>query len=438
MSRFESTKRWFLSAAIGGLTATGCGTLHTAKVARPGWPMANKQPSAPVVNPAVAPVVNPAVAPVVNPAVAPVAGTGTTPAIQQVGLHVAARRGGGCVAGPCTGGGNGCGNVYGDGCGNAPPPPWAAADAIPPAPFANDPNEFLCNGWDDPPRAYVQRNDAIGGLNPTDVAVSFTTESGDIELSTSNEVCVYAPRFASVRKITGAVSGEHAVGLSGARRDVSLAAANLNQGGFEIDRTVQLGHADVARRLDAFRDRDRGVPIERIESVVQSVDVLAALANIRSDALADATDVQLALLQRHALEATTYTVDQLIDVSILDLAAPAIKRAQAAEEFVVYEFPDAGRLEVLKVVDRLDAAPGDTVTFSITARNVGDSPVRQIRLADNLTTRLEYLESSEQSTPDAEFTSIANEVGSVRLIWNFDEPLPVGETVTVRFKCRVR
>lgn len=337
-----------------------------------------------------------------------------------------------CQCGPCsTGGSQHCESDTDFGAYSVMPP-------APPAPYGIDGNEFLCNGWDDPPVAYVQKGDSIGSLDPTDVAVSFTTESGDIEVATSNEVCVYSPRFSSVRKITGLMAGEHAVGLQGARRDVVIGGIEVNQGGVQIDRMTELAHADGARRVDAFRERDRGVPIGRVEQVVEQVDFLAALANIRSDSLSNLSETQASLLQQHALEATTYSVDQLINVAISDLAAPAITRVQSAEAFVIYEFPDAGRLEVLKVVDKLDAAPGDEVTFAITATNVGDSPVDHIRLADNLTTRLAFVDGSQTSTPQGNFVEINNQAGSSRLVWTFDEPLPVGKTITVRFTCRVR
>lgn len=361
--------------------------------------------------------------------------------IQTVQFDQSAAHRGGCNCGPCSAGDPNAGqfiNCQGIPNSNFGPHGYAMGLAPMVQPYGIDGNEFLCNGWDEPPRTFVQQNDAIGGLNPTDVAISYTSEEGDIEVSTSNEVCVYSPRFASVRKITGAVSGEFAIGLHDARRDVVIGGIEINEGGVLIDRTTELAHADVARKVDAFRDRDRGIPIERIEQLSLRVDNLAALANIRSDALANMSELQSSQLQRHALEATIYTVDQLIDVAIANVVAPAITRSQAAEAFVIYELPDAGRLEVLKVVDKLDAAPGDEISFAITARNVGDSPVDHIRLADNLTTRLEYIDGSQQSTPAGNFTTTENEVGSSRLIWTFDEPLSVGETITVRFTCRVR
>jgi len=104
---------------------------------------------------------------------------------------------------------------------------------------------------------------------------------------------------------------------------------------------------------------------------------------------------------------------------------------------VVYEFPD-GRLRICKGADVADGVSGDTVTFVLRIDNVGDSPLRDVVVTDNLTTRLEYLADSQTSSREAEFSFAANEGQSLRLTWKIPGELKVGEGATIQFKCKVR
>ncbi len=301
-----------------------------------------------------------------------------------------------------------------------------------------DPQEFLCDGGDAAPDAFVRLNDSIGGLQPEDTIVHYTTEAGNIETNASNRVCVYAPRFASVRKITGALAGGHSIGLATVDRPVGAGRVLINEGGIVIGETIELGHADVTRRLDAMRDRNRGVRVENVQQPIQNVDFLAVLEGLKLDQIGRLQDDQLAIVQRLALAAVAWTIDESVEVAIKDLKPPTLTRDQSVEGLTIYEFPDAGRLQIVKMADRADAKPGDIITFAIRVDNVGDSPVERVTLTDNLTTRLEYIVDSQTCSGGAEFSTVPNESSSMQLIWNLTDKLRVGEGVTVRFQCKVR
>ena len=111
------------------------------------------------------------------------------------------------------------------------------------------------------------------------------------------------------------------------------------------------------------------------------------------------------------------------------------QRAQAT--FAVDE-PDHPSLRVIKVASTKAARPGDTVDFTIRFDNLGDQELKRVVLVDNLTTRLEYVPGSAQSSRAAEFSTQVNEGDSLVLRWEFTEPLPVGAGGLVRFHCRVR
>ena len=304
--------------------------------------------------------------------------------------------------------------------------------------YGTDPHEFICDGGDNPPNAMVRRDDSIAGLQPEDTIVHYTTEAGDIEIKASNKVCLYAPRFLSVRKITGALAGGRAIGA--AQFDKPVGATGIDQPlpGLVMSDTTELAHADVARRIDAMRERIRGVPVESVLQLEQATDVMAALVGLTIAELNELRDDEKAVLEQFAQAAITWALDESLEVVIEDLEAPTLTRDESLQGLTIYEFPDAGRLQICKLADRTDALPGEFVHFAIRVENVGDSAVDHVVLTDNLTTRLEYVDGSQTCSGGAEFESFANNGQSLRLQWKLTDKLRVGESVTIRFKCKVR
>ena len=355
--------------------------------------------------------------------------------IQQVGFHQSCS-----CCGPMRGNSAHCiptSDVCSTDC-NVPTHGYAMASPAGWNAYGVDPNEFLCDGGDHDPKAILQRNDELAGLNAEDTVVHYTTEAGDIHVQPSNRVCVYAPRFASVRKITGAVSGGRAIGAAGFDRPVGAGGIQYDQPRLEMTDTTELAHADVTRRVDAMRDRNRGVRIEGILQPEMAEDILALVAGLSVTEMAQLQENQLALLQEASTAAITWAIDESVEVAVKDLKPPTITRDQRVEGLTVYEFPEAGRLQILKLADRAHAQPGDIVTFAIQVQNVGDSPVESVVLTDNLTTRLEYVEESQTASGGARFETSLNEAESLKLQWTLTDKLRVGESVTIRFKCRVR
>ena len=110
-------------------------------------------------------------------------------------------------------------------------------------------------------------------------------------------------------------------------------------------------------------------------------------------------------------------------------------RAQAT--FRVDE-PNHPCLRVIKTASKKVAKPGDVVDFTIRFDNTGDQTIKKVVLLDNLTTRLEYVPQTAQSSRRAEFSTTVNDGDSLVLRWDFVDPLPPGEGGLVRFHCRVR
>lgn len=365
--------------------------------------------------------------------VAPVAHAGQTGAVDPMAVAQVAHFGGetapACGCPSCAGAGGGDFSQTPHGYAYQPMP-WNA--------YGIDAQEFLCDGGDQPPEVMIRRDDSLVGLDLEDTVVHYTTEQGDVHVEASNRACLYAPRFASVRKISGAAVGERAIGAVGIGKPVAAGRFEFDQPGLVVRDSRELAHAEVASRLDAVRDRDRGVRIENILQPEQATDVLAVLAGLTILELDQLRDSDLALLRQAAQAAVTWTIDESVEIAIEDVAPPTLVRDQTVEGFTVYDFPDAGRLRIGKLADRHDALPGEIVTFLLRVDNVGDSAVTDVLVTDNLTTRLEYIEGSQTASGGAIFSSERNEGDSQRLTWKLTDQLRVGESVTIRFRCRVR
>ncbi|QEG39004.1 DUF11 domain-containing protein [Roseimaritima ulvae] len=304
--------------------------------------------------------------------------------------------------------------------------------------FGIDPQEFLCDGGDYAANAHVRKDDAIVGIDLEDTVVKYTTEAGDIHVQPSNRVCLYAPRFAAVRKVTAAAAGGRAIGAKGYDLPEGPGRIDLNQPSSAVTAQHSPERQVAARGLDAMRDRNRGVPVENVDQPLLAADTLAVLSNLSLITRGQLTEADKPWLAKGALAAEIWTMEEIVAVTVNDVKPVEQIRNAAAEGLTVYEFPDAGRLRIVKLADKQNALPGDIVTFILRVDNVGDSAVHDVVLTDNLTTRLEYVEGSQTCSAGARFETEDNRGASLRLTWTLTDTLKVGESATIRFRCKVR
>ncbi|MCA9188341.1 MAG: hypothetical protein KDA99_22090, partial [Planctomycetales bacterium] len=89
-----------------------------------------------------------------------------------------------------------CGACDADGA----PCPWRPPGIKGPWPR----DEYLCDGGDDHLPARVDQQWNASGIDLEDTVGHYDTLGGSVEVVASNRVCIYAPRFAAVRKVSGA------------------------------------------------------------------------------------------------------------------------------------------------------------------------------------------------------------------------------------------
>jgi uncharacterized repeat protein (TIGR01451 family) len=136
--------------------------------------------------------------------------------------------------------------------------------------------------------------------------------------------------------------------------------------------------------------------------------------------------------------AITWSHDKAVQVVLEGQQAVDVTGDQRVQATYRVDVPNHPCLRVIKVASTKTAKPGDVVDFTIRFDNLGDQAINHVVLIDNLTTRLEYVQGSAQSSREADFSTEVNEGVSLVLRWDFADRLEVGQGGLVRFHCRVR
>lgn len=332
-----------------------------------------------------------------------------------------------------------------------PEMPWLASQGLPlpyhvGGPWAPDglkrpwpPEEYLCDGGDQGAGVDVSPDWQLHGLDSEDTVAHYDALDGRTLVEASNKVCIYAPRFGAVRTVTRIAASEQIhqpIGVALPERlarhdEVDVATTTLQRYQARGDVAALLpggyhsrqGDGALSSTLFPHGFQDAFLPFED-------------LSVIRNGAYQQADKARLA---ESTQAAVTWSQTEQVQVMFDHKAAVAVVDAKRAEVFyTVEDLRRHPKLRLIKVASTQTARPGETVDFTLRFDNVGDQPLGNIVLVDNLTTRLEYVPDSAQSSVKAEFSTQENLGESLVLRWEITDPLQPGEGGIVRFRCRVR
>lgn len=299
-------------------------------------------------------------------------------------------------------------------------------------------DEWLCDGGDFHLPAAVRRDGRVVGLEQEDSVAHYETFDGRTVVTPSSQVCIYAPRFGAARKVIDLHEYQQSAMLLGAvHRAAPTNVDERAQPATGLAQTEPVLHRrNVPPGLLSKRRQAGG--LERRRRAAAVVGTLAPYANLQVVRTGQAEWAEKVSTARSSLAALTWTADQGAQVVLGVLRAKAEVSLQQPGVIYQTEEPDRSKLRVIKLASTDHALPGDEVEFTFRLDNVGARTIGRVSLIDNLTTRLEYVEESQQSTLPADFQTHPNEGGSLVLEWDFNEPLKPGEGGVVRFRCRVR
>jgi uncharacterized repeat protein (TIGR01451 family) len=316
------------------------------------------------------------------------------------------------------------------------------APSPPPARPSLPRDEYLCDGGDRGLTAGPSNVGRISGVEPRDAVVRFDIGIRGVSQSRvlpTNVVCVYAPRFAEVRVSTGTNQN---IDIQTTRTDKTIAKLVQANSTAESRRLVQNQAAELARaRARATAYKGRLMADEDSSARAPSAYLGATLATSNRQK------------QTAELARTRYKVGQVQERLRLDgiksAEGPVVTGlTQGASEAVrvwgphamtgVETPPDRPGLAVVKRVSAAEAEPGDTLTYAIVYRNMGNTPIKAVSIVDSLLPRLEYVAGTSSGPEGTIFTTAINRVGATELHWELPGVLAPGATGYVSFQAIVR
>ncbi len=299
--------------------------------------------------------------------------------------------------------------------------------------------EYVVTGGDSKGEMYSREDWSVENLDKEDSVAHFDTVDGRILSEPTNRLFLYSPRFGAARQVVGPISGESRV---------MLESANT---------TTQVVQKDGVQTVDARTAETKPLGASQ-NAGVASAESLAAPTIGTSRVMLMEADAQLRL---HAL-LTSATVDNLAtnDASLMLEGALAAQGWSGEQKVAValdtvnafsntylegagtiYSVKDdtkTSKLRVIKIANKDAARPGELVEFTLRFENIGDEPIGNVTILDNLSARLAYVDNTAKSSVPAEFLAELNEQGSLNLRWEITEPLEPKEFGVVRFICKVR
>lgn len=309
--------------------------------------------------------------------------------------------------------------------------------AAPAGPPGRPRDEYLCDGGDFKDPAGLNGATGLSGVNPRDAVMRFTAGRRARVLPT-NVVCLYAPRFGTVRAPIGANVAQNVEVLAANERLERLNMGVMRQGPKRFTENL---------RPDAFRHRSR---VSELDAKVRTtsyaeVRVLAGVDEVlqlKGHVLLQGPELKsdvlrLKLQQRNVPPLVIKTAESAVVTGIVTGANQTVSSWKPQETVGVEESKKPG-MAVVKQVDRAEAEPGDEVTFTIRFRNIGNTPITSVSVVDSLIPRFEYVEGSAQGPKGTVFTAAPNNAGSTELRWDLPGELSAGAEGFVSFRAKVR
>jgi uncharacterized repeat protein (TIGR01451 family) len=300
-------------------------------------------------------------------------------------------------------------------------------------------DEYVYQGGDSRQQVNVAPDLSIHNLDEEDTIVHYHTMDGKIAVQPTNLVPIYAPRFSSVRHISSVSQYLHRDHASGVDSPLKIASAQENLGSEQVLQRVQAGRNISNRRTGLYRDESKARDVEyRIASLEGSQRQKPENGSLLNTRLR-IQNSQEARLSKQNTAAITATDEETVKVYVKDFMPYKVTGQNQMQSTFHYEIAEGkSRLEIKKTSSNLNALPGDELEFMIAFKNVGDQPVSNVTIVDHLSRRLVYIEDTQSCDVAGKFFANDTARESSILRWEITEPLAVGESGSITFRCRVR
>jgi len=299
-------------------------------------------------------------------------------------------------------------------------------------------DEYLEDGGDGQVQVNLGAGGQLRGLEMEDTVAIYDTIDGETRIKPSNRVCLYAPRFAAVRHVTSVIENLQNDQLTAVTQPLLPQLNQEDRLATTAVQPVQPQGEISTKQLSIERTNDVVLPTISLQPILGLEGGLATYENLLVMRKGIFEESEKARLIEAIDAAITWTGDKAVQVVLDGRAAVDVTGDKRAQATFRVDVPNNPCLRVIKIASKKVAKPGEIVDFTIRFDNLGDQTIKKVVLVDNLTTRLEYVPQTAQSSLRAEFSSEENDGDSLVLRWDFVDPLPAGKGGLVRFNCRVR
>lgn len=298
-------------------------------------------------------------------------------------------------------------------------------------------DEYLCDGGDQAYSVGVTRDNEMVGLEQEDTVATYTGCEGRTIVAPSTRVCIYAPRFGSVRRVVNPMGANQRLFVDAVGDLFGPAEADRSQPASTSLQNLALKGQVLPLPAGLYKGRMKAGEAIRLAGAAQTIGLVGPYVNLQLMHAGILEMGEAPIIAQLNLAAVTWTGDQEVQIAISGQAASAI--FSPTQPGLLFQTENGcPRLRLVKCASTDAARPGDEVEFTLRYDNVGSGPLEDLVVVDNLTTRLEYVEGSAKSTLDAEFNTTRNDAGSLILQWAIDGKLERGKGGVLTFKCRVR
>ncbi|HEX4072706.1 MAG TPA: hypothetical protein VHX68_16105, partial [Planctomycetaceae bacterium] len=321
--------------------------------------------------------------------------------------------------------------------GPTPPRPYFALE--PPAPpWELYPDEYLLDGGD----RGLPVHETPGhreGLDTEDAVAEYVDHTGNAHLLPTNRVAIYSPRFGFVGTKTGLEAGV-TVSRAASAVDLTRGEGVRNRVG-TVDQEQRMPSLSVRvrSRASGFDTEAGQMGVNQQTILSQNTELAGSLEGVQNQGAPEMRQSDRARIARERQAAIAWTRNEFpVIAASLEGAQQVVVKFVASELVGIEDRRKPGRLEIVKLADKQIAQPGEIVSFRIEYENIGDRELKDVRIIDNLTPRLEYVADSATSSRTAALSVTDNGEGSVILTWSLKEPLKGKSKGFVTFKSRVR
>ena len=302
-----------------------------------------------------------------------------------------------------------------------------------------DYDEYIVSGGDANAQVIAREDWSVENLESEDAVAHFDTIDGRILTEPTNRVFLYSPRFGAVRQIVGPIEGDHREGIE---------IANTNEGAIQNDKIEGVDiRSNEVRPLGANSsvqphgaETTVGITISTgLQGVMEGDAQIRLGAMLTSETVDDLSAEDASLMLDGAIAAQGWSGEQGVAVST-DLVN-VFSNAYVEGAATIYQIKDdtkTSKLRVIKIANKDAAKPGEFVEFTLRFENIGDQPIGNVTILDDLSSRLRYVDGTAQSSVEADFFADLNEKGSLILRWEITKPVYPKEFGVMRFICKVQ